>query len=135
MNEPTVLRYRSQSARERRGYFLLATLYCLFAIVLTGYRLSQGQQLADLAPGLVVRLVLVGLILLLVVKYRDSAGVADRTGVRGFAQRDVKWADVAAITTQDDESLLVLRDDTTRRTRFPASYAERLAELGGKPLR
>lgn len=135
MNRPTVLRYRSQSTRERRGYFLLAFLYCIAAVIRAAYELAHGGSPADVAPRLVVRLVLAALILLLVVKYRDSAGVADSAGVRGFAQKDVAWPEVAAVTTQDDEAVLVLTDGTRRRTRFPVSYAKRLAELGGKPLR
>lgn len=135
MSQPTVLRHRYQSRRERRTYFLLALFYCVAAAIRGVYELAHGNTLGDIAPGVLLRVVFVGLILLLVVKYRDSAGVADGSGVRGFAQKNVVWTEVEAVETHDDEAVLVLNDGTKRRTRFPATFAEQLAQLGGKPLR
>lgn len=133
-DRPT-LRYRHQSHRERRGYFLVAAAYSVLLLIVAVYQLSHGQPFGDVAPVLVLRVVVVGLILLLVVKYRDSAGVADAAGIRGFAQKDIAWSAVAAMAIRDEHVVAVLTDGTERRTRFPAAYAERLARMGGKPLR
>lgn len=113
----------------------MAGAYALLVVGTAVYQLLHGRPFSDIAPGLIVRFAIVGLVLLLVVKYRDSAGAADATGIRGFAQKDVSWNEVEAIATEDDEAVLVLTDGTNRRTRFPASFAQQLADLGGKPLR
>lgn len=67
------LRYVHQSPRERRGYFIVACAYALLVVGTVVYQLVRGRPFEDVAPRGIVRLVLVGLILLLVVKYRDAA--------------------------------------------------------------
>lgn len=129
------LRYVQQSPRERRGYFVAAAAYCVLTLIVVAFQLGHGRLIWDVAPSAIVRLVLVALILLLVVKYRDSAGVADDKGIRGFAHKGIPWAEVVAITIREDVCVAVMTDGTERRTRFPASYAQQLADLGGKPLR
>ena len=129
------LRYIRQTRRERRGYFTVAGSYAVLVVGIVVYQLVRGRPFEDVAPESILWLILIGLFLLLVVKYRDSAGVADDNGIRGFAHKDIPWPEVAAITIREDACVAVLTDETERRTRFPASYAQQLADLGNKPLR
>lgn len=65
--------------------------------------------------------------------------VADAEAIhQPWPLRDLPWSRIDHVKTLgrwDDVVVVILTDGSERRTRFPSEYAERLAEVGGKPLR
>lgn len=137
-NSADEVRYRPallQSTAWRVSLAIRGTATLIFLIV-TGVAFVEGRW--------TVGLLMIVLIVVSVastgwrLRWAREGAIADRESVRGFASRDIPWRDVdhvRAVGRWNDVATLVLTDGTERRTRFPASYAQQLADLGGKPLR
>lgn len=75
---------------------------------------------------------------ILALHFQRKDVVTDQDGTHRPGARDIPWADVAYVCAPrkwDHNVVVAMTSGADKRTGFPPAYAERLAELGNKPLR